>query len=160
MTRVENGNTVSVHYAGTLNSGTEFDSSYKRGEPISFVVGSGQMIAGFDAALPGMAVGETKDITITPNDAYGERNEKNVEIVPVTQFPKDLDLTKGQVIRGMRNGQQFMAKIMANDTHTVTLDLNHPLAGEDLNFKIELMSISSETSDTVALTNPVPEGEE
>ena len=141
--KVENGNTVSVHYAGTLSDGTEFDSSYTRGEPLTFEVGSGQMIRGFDSALPGMTVGEVKNINIAPSEAYGARNEEATQIVPVSQFPEGLDLTTGQMIRGNQpNGQPFMAKIVGSDTHTVTLDFNHPLAGEELNFKIELVDIS------------------
>ena len=85
--QVENGNTVSVHYRGTLNDGTEFDSSHSRGEPLSFQVGSGQMINGFDAALPGMAVGETKSITLTPDQAYGESNPEAITDVPKESFP-------------------------------------------------------------------------
>ena len=143
MTKVENGNTVSVHYTGTLNDGTEFDSSYSRDEPITFEVGSGQMIPGFDSALPGMTVGEVKSVAITPADGYGDRNEEATQVVPVSQFPEGLDLTKGQMIRGQQpSGQPFMAKIVSSDVHTVTLDFNHPLAGQDLNFKIELMDIS------------------
>jgi len=143
MIKVENGNTVSVHYAGTLNDGTEFDSSYTRGEPLTFEVGAGQMIRGFDSALPGMEVGEVKNVSLPPGDAYGDRNEEATQIVPVAQFPEGLDLTIGQMIRGNQpNGQPFMAKIINSDTHTVTLDFNHPLAGEELNFKIELVDIT------------------
>jgi len=143
MTKVESGNTVSVHYKGTLNDGTEFDNSYTRGEPITFEVGAGNMIAGFDTAIPGMVVGETKNINIVSTDAYGERNEEHVQSVPVTAFPQDYEFTVGTMVQGQQpNGQTFMAKIVDKDTHAVVLDFNHPLAGEDLNFEIELVDIS------------------
>ena len=82
MSKVENGNKVSVHYRGSLNDGTEFDNSRSRGEPIVFNVGGGDMIAGFDSALPGMEVGETKSFTVSPTDAYGDRVEENVQNIP------------------------------------------------------------------------------
>ena len=143
MSKVENGNTVSVHYCGTLNDGTEFDSSYTRGEPITFEVGAGQMIAGFDAAIPGMTIGESKNISIVSSDAYGERNEESMQNVPITAFPEGFDFTEGALVSGQNQaGQSFMAKIITRSDTDVTLDLNHPLAGEDLNFKIELVDIS------------------
>ena len=143
MIKVENGNTVSVHYCGTLEDGTEFDNSYTRGEPITFQVGAGQMISGFDAAIPGMVVGESKNINIVSDDAYGDRNEENVQNVPLTAFPEGFDFTEGSMVRGQHQaGQSFMAKIVSCNDTDVTLDLNHPLAGQDLNFKIELVDIS------------------
>ena len=143
MTKVESGNTVSVHYNGTLNNGTEFDNSHTRGEPITFQVGSGQVIPGFDVAVTGMTVGETKEFSVVAAEAYGARNDAAVQAIPVTQFPEGFEFTEGSMVSGQTgDGQQFQAKIVTQDTHTVTLDFNHPLAGEDLNFKIELMSIS------------------
>ena len=142
MTKVESGNTVSVHYCGTLNDGTEFDSSYTRGEPITFEVGSGQMISGFDSALVGMVVGEEKNVNIAATQAYGIRNEDHVQDVPVTSFPQDYEFVEGTMVQGQQpDGQTFLAKIVGRDTHTVKLDFNHPLAGQDLNFKIELVNI-------------------
>ena len=142
MTKVESGNTVSVHYCGTLNDGTEFDSSYTRGEPITFEVGSGQMISGFDSALVGMAVGEEKNVNIAATQAYGIRDEDNVQDVPITSFPQDYEFVEGTMVQGQQpDGQTFLAKIVGRDTHTVKLDFNHPLAGQDLNFKIELVNI-------------------
>ena len=142
MTKVESGNTVSVHYCGTLNDGTEFDSSYTRGEPITFEVGSGQMISGFDSALVGMAVGEEKNVNIAATQAYGIRNEDHVQDVPITSFPQDYEFVEGTMVQGQQpDGQTFLAKIVGRDTHTVKLDFNHPLAGQDLNFKIELVII-------------------
>ncbi len=143
MSKVENGNTVSVHYAGTLNDGTEFDNSKNRGEPISFVVGSGQMISGFDAALPGMEVGETKSFTVSPEDAYGTRIEENIQNIPRGAFPPEFEFVEGSTVQGQQpNGQPFLAKILGQTEEAVTLDFNHPLAGEQLNFDIELISLS------------------
>ena len=140
--KTEKGNTVSVHYTGTLNDGTEFDSSHNRGEPITFEVGSGQMIGGFDAAVVGMSVGETKEIEIQPDGAYGSRDESQVQPVPKTAFPPDFDFTPGSMVQAAQGEKTFYAKIVENDEESVVLDFNHPLAGKTLNFKIEMVDIS------------------
>ncbi len=143
MAKVENGNKVSVHYRGTLNDGTEFDSSYSRNEPITFTVGSGQMISGFDAAIPGMEVGEKKTISIESSEAYGDKNDEAVQTVPREMFPPEFQFIVGATIQGQnQDGQPFMAKICSEEENGVVLDFNHPLAGEDLNFDIELTEIS------------------
>ena len=140
--QVENGNTVSVHYRGTLNDGTEFDSSHSRGEPLSFQVGAGQMISGFDAALPGMAVGETKSITLTPDQAYGESNPEAITDVPKTSFPPDFNFQVDAMVQGQNDmGQPVVGTINEVKENDVTIDFNHPMAGKDLNFEIELVSI-------------------
>ena len=142
MLQVENGNTVSVHYRGTLNDGTEFDSSHGRGEPLSFQVGSGQMINGFDAALPGMAVGETKNITLTPDQAYGDSNPEAITDVPKDAFPTDFNFQVDAMVRGQNDmGQPVVGTINEVKDEAVTIDFNHPMAGKDLNFEIELVSI-------------------
>jgi len=142
MLQVENGNTVSVHYRGTLNDGTEFDSSHGRGEPLSFQVGSGQMISGFDDALPGMAIGETKNITLTPDQAYGESNPEAITDVPKTSFPTDFDFQVDSMVHGQNDmGQPVVGTINEVKDEAVTIDFNHPMAGKDLNFEIELVSI-------------------
>lgn len=143
MATVQEGNTVSVHYKGTLNDGTEFDSSYSRGEPISFEVGSGQMIKGFDSAVNGMTTGEKKSFTLSPEEAYGERNKDLIQAVPKNNFPPDFEPVEGAMVQGQNpNGEFFMAKIVTQDIATVTLDFNHPLAGENLNFEVELVEVS------------------
>ena len=140
--QVENGNTVSVHYRGTLNDGTEFDSSHSRGEPLSFQVGAGQMISGFDAALPGMAVGETKNITLTPDQAYGESNPEAITDVPKTSFPPGFSFQVDSMVQGQNDmGQPVVGTINEVKENDVTIDFNHPMAGKDLNFEIELVSI-------------------
>jgi len=139
---VENGNTISVHYRGTLDDGTEFDSSHSRGEPIQFQAGSGQMIAGFDNAVMGMEVGGKKNITIPCEDAYGPRDEEAVQVVPRNSFPDDFEFTEGATVQGAGpNGQPFLAKIVSAGGDDVTLDFNHPLAGQALGFEIELVEI-------------------
>ena len=142
MTIAENGNTVSVNYKGTLNDGTVFDNSYDRGEPITFEVGSGQMISGFDSAILGMQEGETKSFTVSCADAYGERVEKNVQNIPRQAFPPDFKFVEGATVQGNQpDGRQFLAKIVSQTDEAVMLDFNHPLAGQDLNFEIELMNL-------------------
>tara|TARA_R100000655_G_scaffold96964_1_gene139679 strand:- start:313 stop:744 length:432 start_codon:yes stop_codon:yes gene_type:complete len=143
MSTVENGNTVSVHYRGTFDDGTQFDSSYDRGEPITFTVGSGQMISGFDSSMPGMTVGETKSISLAPENAYGPRVDEAVQTVPLTAFAEDAQFVVGATIQGQSpDGQPFMAKIESCDDTNVVLDFNHPMAGKTLNFDIELINIS------------------
>jgi peptidylprolyl isomerase len=142
MQTVENGNFVSVHYNGTLEDGEQFDSSKGRA-PLEFKVGAGQMIKGFDAAVMGMAVNETKTVTLTPDEAYGERDDNQTHDFPRDQVPPDMDPQVGQTI-GLTTpqGQQIPARIIAVDDQKVTFDLNHPLAGKTLIFEIEVVSIS------------------
>ncbi len=140
--KVENGHNVKVHYVGTLNDGSEFDSSHNRGEALEFEVGSGKMIRGFDAALVGMTVGESKKVTLAPEQAYGDRIEEAIQTVPKTTFPPEFTLEEGQVVRGANKaGQPMMAIIAQLNKDDVVLDLNHPLAGKELNFEIELVDI-------------------
>ncbi|MBG17395.1 MAG: peptidylprolyl isomerase [Euryarchaeota archaeon] len=144
MSVVKSGDTVSVHYRGTfLETGEEFDSSYNAGETLTFQVGNGQMIKGFDQGVVGMAPGETKDITIHPEEAYGFRNEEAVQEIAKTQFPDDFAFGIGTPVQGVNpDGQQITAQIISEQAETVTLDFNHPLAGKSLNFKIELVNIT------------------
>ena len=141
MNTVENGNTVSVHYTGTLNDGTQFDSSRER-EPLSFLVGDGQVIPGFESAVLGMQEGETKTITILAENAYGPKNDQAVEVVERNRFPNGFEGNVGESVTGQTGeGQAFRATIVSVEENTVTLDFNHPLAGQDLTFEVELVSI-------------------
>ena len=141
--KVEKGSNVSVHYTGTLNDGSEFDSSYKRGQPLKFEVGAGQMIPGFDNAVVGMSIGEVKEINLDSADAYGPRDEERLQVLPKTAFPAEFDFTEGSMVQARQpSGATMIAKIVDQDIHTATLDFNHPLAGQDLNFKIEIVEIS------------------
>jgi len=142
MDKVQDGQTVSIHYRGTFDDGTEFDSSHTRNQELTFQVGAGQMIAGFDAALPGMSVNEVKKIRLEPNEAYGEINSNAIQEVPRTTFPEDFEFMEGVQVSGRtEQGQQMFGKIKAFGDEFVTVDFNHPMAGKSLNFEIELMSI-------------------
>ena len=143
MSTVENGNNVQVHYVGTFDDGTEFDSSRSRGEPISFKVGAGQMIAGFEAAVIGMQEGDTKDISLSPDQAYGDHKQDHVKTYPVDVFPDEVQLSEGVTVAGQNElGQQMIAKVLSVSDDTVLLDFNHPMAGKNLNFNIEVVSVS------------------
>jgi len=141
---VKNGDTVKVHYTGTLTNGTEFDSSHKRNEPIEFSVGAGQMIKGFDNAVVGMEEGDTKSFTISPTEAYGERNEDMVMSMAKDRFPSEFEFNEGIMIQVQtEQGQTMTPTITEVKDSEVILDFNHPLAGKDLTFDIEVINISS-----------------
>ena len=137
------GDTVVVDYTGTLEDGTKFDSSHDRGEPITFVLGTGRMIPGFDAAVIGMNVGEKKTVTLPPEEAYGQPRPDLIVTLDRNQFPADAVLTVGQQVP-LQNaaGAQFMATIVDIQPGIVTVDANHELAGKTLIFDIELVSIT------------------
>ena len=145
MSKVTNGNTISVHYRGTLQDGTEFDSSHNRGETLNFTVGSGQMISGFDAGVMGMSVGEIKNITLTAEEGYGDRVDEAIQDVPKESFPEDFEFVIDATVQGAGpDGRPIIAKILKENTDSITLDFNHPLAGQSLNFEIELVEITEE----------------
>ncbi|MGH1368353.1 MAG: FKBP-type peptidyl-prolyl cis-trans isomerase [Maritimibacter sp.] len=141
MTEVKAGDTVQIHYTGTLNDGTVFDSSEGR-DPLQFTVGSGQIIPGLDKAIPGMVVGDKKDVPIVPAEAYGEHDPRGVIEVPRAEIPAEIPLEVGVQLE-MRNpdGQAMPVTVTNVSEEQVTLDANHRLAGKDLNFAIELVSI-------------------
>lgn len=136
------GKKVKAHYKGTLDDGTVFDSSYDRGEPIEFVVGVGQMIPGFDAAVLEMEVGDKKSVHIPANEAYGEYDERNVAQIPLDRVPNAENLPVGQTIMiSTPDGGGMPVKVLKIEDGDVFLDGNHELAGEALNFDIELVSV-------------------
>lgn len=136
------GKTCRVHYRGTLNDGTQFDSSYDRGEPIEFVCGAGQMIKGFDAAVADMEVGQTVNVHLMPEDAYGMPDPDVVFTAEIAKLPGSEDLEVGQqVFLANQAGQPFPVKVVAKDDKTITLDANHEMAGKELNFQIELVEV-------------------
>ena len=140
--KVTSGQTVELHYVGTLEDGTEFDSSRARDETISVEVGSGQLIAGFDSALTGMKLGEVKNITLSPNEAYGSVNPDAYDTVPLAKFPENFDPVVGGVVQGTSvDGRPIVAQIGSISGDSAVLNFNHPLAGKTLNFEIELVSI-------------------
>ena len=138
--KVTNGQHVNVHYKGTLSDGTEFDNSRVRGDALGFQLGSGKTIPGFNDAIIGMSVGETKTVVIGSADAYGPRNEEAVRTVPKSAFGEDFPFEQGSTVQGNGPMGPFLAKIIALHEDSVVLDMNHPLAGEDLTFEIELLS--------------------
>jgi FKBP-type peptidyl-prolyl cis-trans isomerase 2 len=142
MNKAKKGDVVKVHYKGTLNTGEQFDSSEGR-EPLEFTVGAGQMIAGFDRAIPGMAVGDKKTITIAPSDAYGEKKEDALIEFPKANIPGDMNLQPGMKLQ-LRNqaGQPVPVTVAEVKDDIVILDANHELAGKELIFDIELINIS------------------
>lgn len=138
----KNGRSVKVHYKGTLDDGTVFDSSYEREAPIDFQIGAGQMIKGFDSAVDGMRVGETKTVNIPSDQAYGPWYDEAVRNVPRGSFPEDFEFKEGVVVEGEANGQQVRGSIINVENDTVQIDFNHPLSGRDLNFDIELVEVN------------------
>ena len=141
MTQVKPGDTVRIHYTGTLADGSTFDSSAGR-DPLEFTVGSGQIIPGLDIALPGMAVGDKKVAEVPCAQAYGEADPNARQAVPRAEIPADIPLDLGTQLQVQTPTGQVMQVVVAEVTDTeVTLDANHPLAGRDLTFAIELMDI-------------------
>src|SRR5690554_3806761 len=138
---VQEKSNVSVHYTGTLETGEEFDSSRHR-EPLSFTVGEGQMIPGFEKAVKGMKLNETKKITITPDDAYGEAKPEMIQTISKDQLPPELEVEVGQQLASeMPDGQQIVVTVTDVKENEITIDANHPLAGKTLNFDIEVVKI-------------------
>lgn len=136
------GKRVRAHYTGTFDDGTVFDSSVERGEPLEFVCMAGQMIPGFDAAVNEMEVGETKKVHLPASEAYGERDEALVQSVPTANVPGADELPVGQTVylQGP-DGQPLPALVVEVNDQYVVFDLNHEMAGKDLNFEITLVEI-------------------
>ena len=140
---VKKGDKVRVDYTGTFDDGTVFDASEKQGQPLEFEVGSGQVIKGFDDAVVGMKKGEEKKIVIPAKEAYGEVRAELHKKVPRQQLPQDQEPKVGMILAvGLPNGQQFPARIVAVTKDDVTIDLNHPLAGKRLHFKIKVVNVA------------------
>ncbi len=141
MKEVKHGDVVKVHYTGKLTEGEQFDSSTGR-EPLEFTVGAGQMIKGFDAAMPGMKVGEKKTINILPEDAYGVKDEQAMIEFPKENIPTEMKPEVGMKLQ-LRNesGQPFPVTIAEIKDDIIVLDANHSLAGKELVFDIELVEI-------------------
>ncbi|MCF8451414.1 MAG: peptidylprolyl isomerase [Taibaiella sp.] len=141
MSHVNKGDKVNVHYHGRLTDGTTFDSSEGR-EPLSFTAGEGQVIKGFDDAVMAMKQGDKITVTIPVAEAYGPRNDDMVMDYPVSEFPADMKPEVGMELQmGDNQGNVFPVVIVGIKDEMVTLDANHPLAGQDLTFDLELVSI-------------------
>lgn len=141
MQKPTNGDTVRVHYTGTLEDGSQFDSS-RGGEPMEFALGQGQLIPGFENAVIGLAIGESCTVTLAAEDAYGDSNPDMVQNVPRELMPEGVELVAGMVLQGQgENGQVNNFTVVSFNDDEVVLDANHPLAGKALTFDIELLEI-------------------
>jgi len=143
------GNSVRIHYKGTLTDGQEFDNSHNKGQTLDFTVGSKDLLKAFNSGIIGMTEGEIKSFTIKSADAYGEYNPEAMTIAPRAAFPEDFEIAIGMQVQGTNPmGQAFLAKITAFGDEEVTLDVNHPLAGEDLTFEVEMVEIQAAAAPT------------
>ncbi len=135
------GNKVQIHYTGTLEDGTVFDTSEGKA-PLEFTIGDGKVIPGFEEAVVGMQVGDKKQVAISPEKAYGERNEEMVITAPRSQVPPDLEVEVGQMLQmGAPSGELINVTVVDMTDSEITLDANPPLAGKQLSFNIELVSL-------------------
>jgi peptidylprolyl isomerase len=141
MQQVKNGDKVKVHYHGKLTNGETFDSSEGR-DPLEFEVGTGMVIKGFDDGVTGMVVGDKKTVNIPVEEAYGPRNDEMLVEFPKDRLPADMQIEEGlPLMMSNESGQQFQVVVVEVKDDAVVLDANHPLAGEDLIFDIELVEI-------------------
>jgi len=141
MTQAKSGDTVRIHYTGTLEDGTQFDTSDGR-DPLEFALGGGQVIPGFDSAVDGMTVGESKSVTIEPDQAYGQRHEQLVQEVPKSALPEEMEPATGMQLQSQSPDGQVMNLVVTEvRDDSITVDANHPLAGQALTFAIELVEI-------------------
>lgn len=141
MTAVKTGDTVHVHYTGRLDDGSVFDSSSDR-QPLEFTIGAGSVIPGFEQAVLGMSPGDTKTVTIASGDAYGPHHAEMVHQVSRSQLPPDLEVEVGTMLRASGpNGEDVPLTVVDVSDQSITVDANHPLAGKDLTFELELVAI-------------------
>lgn len=141
MSQAKSGDTVKIHYRGTLDDGTEFDSSAGR-EPLEFQLGGGQVIPGFDKAVDGMVVGDKKSVRIEADDAYGERHDQLIQQVERNALPPEMEPEVGMALQSNSpDGQVMVFHITEVTDDSITVDANHPLAGFALSFDIELVAI-------------------
>jgi len=142
MTKLKTGDKVKVHYTGTLKEGQVFDSSRDRNQPIEFSIDDGKLLKGFNDAVKELEVGGVKTITLTSEEAYCKYVDEAVITVPKSEFPKDMTYELNGFVQGQDNqGRPVQGQVVKIDEESVNLDMNHPLAGEDLKFEIELVEI-------------------
>jgi len=141
----KNGDKVKVHYVGTLKDGTEFDNSRTRGEGLEFILGDGKLLKGFNDVVEGLKIGETKKVDLEAKEAYGEYVDEAIITVKKSEFPKDMEFVVKGVVQGQdAQGRPIQGQITKIEEEEVELNMNHPLAGEDLAFEIELLEIVTE----------------
>ena len=139
---IKKGDKIKIEYEGKLEDGTVFDSSENQGEPLEFEVGGQILMEEFENAVIGMDVGDEKEFQLQPQEAYGEYNDQLIKKVPKDQLPKTEELKEGMMlILGLPNGVQIPASVLEVTEDEVTIDLNHPLAGKVLNFKVKIVEI-------------------
>ena len=143
MKTVENGSTVHVHYKGIFSDGEIFDDSRARGQTIQVLVGNGVLLKGFESALLGMTEGEVKTVSLSSEEAYGPIKEEAFVTAPKSAFPPDFEFQEGLMVTGNSSKGTFQAKIVSFTEDEVKLDHNHPLAGKDVSFEIELVKIDN-----------------
>ena len=145
MSIAKTGDKVKVHYIGTLKDGTEFDNSRTRGEGLEFILGDGKLLKGFNDVVEGLKIGETKKTDLVAKEAYGEYVEEALIIVNKSEFPEDMEFVIKGVVQGQdAQGRPIQGQITKIEEEEVELNMNHPLAGEDLAFEIELLEIVTE----------------
>ncbi len=143
MAEVKKGSKVKIDYTGTFDDGTVFDSSERHGAPLEFEAGSGQIIKGLDDAMIGMKKGEEKNVEIEPGKAYGDHNPQLLKRLPKEMFPKDKKIEAGMLLALQApNGSQLPVRVAEVTDKEIVLDLNHPLAGKKLNFKVKVVEIA------------------
>ncbi len=140
---IKEGSKVKVEYTGTFTDGKVFDSSEKHGKPLEFQIGAGQVIPGFEKAISEMKAGDEKEITLKAEEAYGTKNDELLKKVPRSNLPPEPEPKVGMVLAvGSPDGRQFPATITEVEKDEVTIDLNHPLAGKELKFKLKLLEVA------------------
>jgi FKBP-type peptidyl-prolyl cis-trans isomerase 2 len=143
MTQAKIGDKVCVEYVGMLEDGTVFDSSEKYEDPLEFTIGEGQLIKGFENAIIGMEIGQEKEIKLEPFEAYGQYNPEYVKKMPKDMFPENEEINAGMVyFLNLPDGRQYPVRVSEVEEETITIDLNPPLAGKTLVFKIKLLKIN------------------
>jgi peptidylprolyl isomerase len=141
MQSAKSGDTVRVHYTGKLDDGSVFDSSEGR-DPLEFQLGGGQVIPGFEQAVEGMSPGDERSVTIAADEAYGPRRDELVLVVPRTELPAEMQPELGQQLQLSQDGQSFIVTVADVNESEIILDANHPLAGEELTFELQLVDIA------------------
>ena len=147
--KIEQNTIVSVHYTGTFTDGEVFDSSEGRG-PLTFLVGHGQMIPGFEQEMLGAEVGEKREFTLTPDRAYGDRDEGAIQQVPREQFPEEMEIEEGMVLGAQSHQGPIQFTIVSIEGGSVTVDFNHQMAGKTLKFSVEVIRVRTATEDELA----------
>ena len=142
MAPAQNGDKVKVHYTGTLEDGSQFDSSRERDQPMEFTIGKRELLQGFENAVVGLELNESRSVSLTAEEAYGAHDPSQIIEMPRTQIPSELKLEIGLRLQGQRpKGETVLFSVVAINETSVTLDSNHPLAGKALTFEIELLEI-------------------